>query len=122
VSRSARRRPMRLRRVAIDIKKQVRGRTVRTAERSLAGQSRPDDTVRVISRPKATPQDANPCLVLATDVDGIPLVHEVGSALTVANQGCDECRATIAHLVQSGEHRVAAGERPGRLAHHGQEI
>jgi hypothetical protein len=35
---------MRLRRVAIDMKKQVRGRTVRTATMSLAGQVDTDGT------------------------------------------------------------------------------
>jgi hypothetical protein len=37
---------MRLRRVAIDMKKQVRGRTVRTAARSLAGRWDTDGTPR----------------------------------------------------------------------------
>ena len=122
MSRSARRRPMRLRRVAIDIKKQVRGRTVRTADRSLAGQSRPDGIVLAISAPGSTLPEGDPCLVLAADVDGIALVHEVRTALAMANQGGDERRTAIPHLVKSSQHRVAACERPGCLTYHGEEI
>jgi len=64
---------MRLRRVAIDMKKRVRGRTVRTAESSLAGLQDTDGTAPA-SKGRC---GVNPCLVLATDIDGISLIHEV---------------------------------------------
>jgi len=46
-----------LRRVAIDIKKQVRGRTVRTATESLAGQSLPDGIAPGVSKSSAHRRD-----------------------------------------------------------------
>ena len=95
---------------------------MRTADRSLAGQSRTDDIVPVISQPDATLPKGDPCLVLAADVDGVALVHEVRTALAMANQGGDERRTAIPHLVKSSQHRVTACERPGCLAYHGEEI
>ena len=54
---------MRLRRVAIDIKKQVRGRTVRTAVISLAGQR--DSHVHIVIFTERTNHRARPVPVLS---------------------------------------------------------
>jgi len=62
-----------LRRVAIDMKKQARGRTVRTAVSSLADQG--DALAHRL--PAVARAYLKTVLVLAADVDGISLVHEV---------------------------------------------
>ena len=54
---------------------------MRTACRSLAGQSRQKRIERAVSPPDARPYDADPCLVLAADVDE---VRDGGTALIAA--------------------------------------
>ena len=124
---------MRSRRVAIDIKKQVRGRTVRTAVISLGDHRDADDT----SLPRRTPVGrrsvlsrapiraqlgADPCSVLSAHVHRVSLVHKVGATLAMANQSCDEGSAELAHGVQVIRHRLAPRERPGGLTHQREEI